>query len=416
MTAFMSRFDVIVIGAGRTGRTIAREVAARGRRVALVSLNDDPGSVFRRTVETVATGALSPLLPPASLDNVETFRGDAVFETEGPVLSVAGERLSARRYVIATGARPILPAVNGLREAKADTPLSLYERPRLPSSVVVLGGGPIGTALSGRLAAQGVRVTLLMTRDRLLPAFDPEIAAVAARALAERGVSVVTGAAVRQMRRNGDGSVSVGYGLSDSGHEITAESAALCAGFEANSRGFGFERQGVYVDAQGRIVTDDRMRTPAPHIFAAGSVTGPPFQIALAAGQADLAVNNITSPFFAQMRADPDPAVDVAPGPVPLARFGLSEEESARTRDAVAAVYASPAGAVFKIVGRRRSGDILGAQAAGEGAAAAALYLNLAMRAGVSLFELLDRQFYPALTPAEAIGEAIDRWAHAAGP
>ncbi|OVE76622.1 hypothetical protein BVX98_05475 [bacterium F11] len=407
----MDTYEIVVIGAGRIGRKIARELSEKGKKVAIVTLNDDAASIFERTID--ALHHERPLVEPDphGPPNVNTYRGFPRFESKEKILSVGDSHLQADRFVIATGAIPAIPPVQGLDEVSYETPLSLFSQEQLPSSLVIIGGGPVAVSLACVLAKRQSSISLICANDRLLIKEEPELSKLISSYLEKQGVTMTLKAQPIQVRSNGESKVVV-YEKEGTRAEVEAKSLVVATGFVGHSREFGFENQGVYINGDNRVVVNEQMETAAPHIWAAGSVTGPPFHLALSQHQADLLIHNLTSPFFFQQRMESEPFPSVISTQPPIATVGLKEEEARKKYKDTACLttpYSDEKG-LIKLVGRKRSGEILGAHIIGPHSTEMILFLNLAKRADVPFPDLLDRQHYPSPTFGEALYHAIKGW------
>lgn len=175
----------------------------------------------------------------------------------------------ARRMVVATGSRPRLPDLPGLKATPYLTSDTVWTLASLPAHLVVLGGGPIGLELGQAFRRLGARVTVVEAADSLLAGEDPQLAAPVLAQLAADGVEVVTGAEVRAAGRDGDG---VGLELAG-GRRIAGSHLLVAVGRSPNVEGLNLAGARVAVDARG-VVTDRALRTSNRRVFALGDVAG----------------------------------------------------------------------------------------------------------------------------------------------
>ena len=113
-------------------------VSQSEKKVAIVTLNDDSASLFERLIQTLDQGRPAADPSPHGPENVDTYRGTPCFQSEEKVLSIGQEALSAKTFIIATGAIPFIPPIQGLDETPFKTPLSLFKEPKMPASALVL--------------------------------------------------------------------------------------------------------------------------------------------------------------------------------------------------------------------------------------------------------------------------------------
>ncbi len=284
--------DLIVVGGGAGGLSAARTGARRGARTVLVQ--DGPlggdctftgcvpsktlieaarrGDGFGAAMAAVraAVGQIAATEDDAALrrDGIEVRHGRARLLGGGRV-EVDGRTLAAPRIVLATGARPQVPPVEGLADADHLTSDTVWDLERLPASLVVLGGGSIGCELAGAFAGFGCRTSVVEAVDRLLPGEEPEASQVVAAALEAAGVAVRTGRPVEAVAA-ADGGVALRL---QGGTTVEAERLLVAVGREPVTDGLGLDAAGVRTEA-GRIVTDDGLATSAPGVWAVGDVTG----------------------------------------------------------------------------------------------------------------------------------------------
>jgi mercury(II) reductase len=226
------------------------------------------------------------LLP--AYNGVAYLEGRARLTSEG--VAVDGEALKAAKVIIATGARPAVPAIPGIDEAGYLTSTGALALAELPDSLLVVGGGYIGCELAQLFARAGAEVTILC-RNRLLPAAEPEIGEALADHFRAEGIAVRSGVSYRGVRRDGE---RVSLRFVDGGAEETLAAARilLATGRTPNTEDLGLAEAGVEVEANGGITVNDRMRTTRPGVYAAGDVTGRDQFVYMATYGARLAAEN----------------------------------------------------------------------------------------------------------------------------
>jgi pyruvate/2-oxoglutarate dehydrogenase complex dihydrolipoamide dehydrogenase (E3) component len=199
--------------------------------------------------------------------------GQAVFQDEHCV-ALDGQRLSARRWVIATGSSPLVPPIPGLEHTAFLTNRDLFSLPRLPASMIFLGAGPIGIEMAQAFHRLGAEVSVVDRADQILPREDRDMADAVQAALAAEGVRFHLGASIERVRELGASGRAVTLRDADgTRREIRAEALVLALGRRPNLDGLGLEAAGVVCGAGG-IDVDARQRTSQRHIYAAGDVTG----------------------------------------------------------------------------------------------------------------------------------------------
>jgi len=175
----------------------------------------------------------------------------------------------AAHVVIATGGRPIVPAIPGA--AHAITSDGFFELARLPASVALVGSGYVAAELSGVLAALGARVTVLIRRDRMLRDFDAMLSSALAAAMRDDGIEIVDHAVPRAVTPDSEG---LRIELEDGRAPGPFETLIWAVGRTPNSRELGLGAAGVATGARGEVITDLRQDTSAAGVHAIGDVTG----------------------------------------------------------------------------------------------------------------------------------------------
>jgi pyruvate/2-oxoglutarate dehydrogenase complex dihydrolipoamide dehydrogenase (E3) component len=403
-------YDLLVIGAGAAGSTIAFEASARGTKVALVErwkiggtcLNAgcDPTKAMVRAAEVAHLARTAGRFGidvsdvrvdwPAAMARVQAVideirGGDAERNVRDagiePVLGSAcfvsphevevnGRRLRADRIAVCTGARPKLPDVPGLRESEAITNVEAVALPELPRRLTIVGGGVVACEFAQIFQRFGSEVTML-SRGRLLPREEPELAEALTAVLRREGVRVETGATLRRVERIDEGGMRV-IAARD-GDELLAEAdeILLATGREPVVDDLALDRAGIEHGPDG-IVVDACLQTTAANIWAAGDVVAGGFPFTHVADyQARIVVHNALSgmrPMEADNRTVPW-AIFTDPE---LGHVGMTEAEArekvGEVRTAVVplkglarAVVSDERDGMAKLVADAATGRLLGA-------------------------------------------------------
>ena len=304
--------DVIVIGAGAAGLTVAGGLGRLGLRVALIEEGRMGGEclatgcvpskaliaaagaahAIRRAgrfgvhaeaprvewsgVRAHIEGAIAAIAPHDSVERFEAWGVDVIrarARLTGPHrVEVGDRRLGAPRIVLATGSRPALPPVPGLADVPALTNETLFQLEVLPRRLLVLGGGPIGCEMAQAFRRLGSEVVVIET-GRCLAASESEAAALVVARLRSEGVDILEDAVAVRVEREPD---TIRLLLAD-GRALDGSHLLVATGRAARTEGLGLEAAGVAVGPSG-IVIDGHLRTSVRTIFAIGDCrAGPRF-------------------------------------------------------------------------------------------------------------------------------------------
>lgn len=358
--------------------------AARAR----VAVHDDPDRIRARGIDVHFGSA--------------RFAGPGLLEVEGV------GTLSSKRIVIATGARPAAPPIPGLEEAGYLTHEQAFEQDELPGSVLILGGGPIGLEFAQIYARLGASVTVLELLPEILPLEDPEAAEVLRSSLESEGVTFSLGTRASAVEIDGTQRVAV----TEDGRRFSGELLFVATGRRPNTEGLELERAGITADT---LSVDDRLRTTAKGVWAAGDVTGGPQFTHAADVMAKTVVRNALLPFSSKVDLSNVPRVTYTDPEV--AHVGLSHAESEEQggtpfrydfSDLDRAVTDEATTGFTKITADRK-GRILAATVVGKGAGEALMPIVLARKHGLSLADISETIF-PYPTMVEGVKRTADAY------
>ena len=252
------------------------DVLAEARRVPGVPVGEDdeldPEAVLKRRTEAIHDENDSGQLPWLEEREIDLFRGAGHFVGAGRV-AVGGDELTASRAVIvATGSGALIPPIDGLDSVRAWNNRDATTAKKVPASMIVLGGGPVGSELSQAWASLGTKVTLIEGGAHLLGRDEPFAGEELAAALRGRfGVDVRIGDKVESVRSGGAGVIAE---LQEGG-AVEGEEILVAVGRKPHTADLDLDAIGVEVDEDGFLEVDDRMRVGGDDaLYAIGDVNG----------------------------------------------------------------------------------------------------------------------------------------------
>ncbi len=276
-------------------RTAVREAGRLGIVAPAESVAVDVPAVHRRVTDLAAAQS-ADIASRLTVEGVKMIRGRAELADPEPGLAThrvratgvdgAVTELTAEVVLIATGASPrILPGAKPDGE-RILTWRQVYTLTQLPEHLIVVGSGVTGAEFASAYTEMGVPVTVVSSRDRVLPGEDADAAAVLEEVFAERGVTLVKRARAERVLRDGDG---VLVELAD-GRQVRGSHALMTVGSVPNTADVGLDRVGCTMDPGGFIQVDRVSRTSVAGIYAAGDCTGVLMLASVAAMQGRIAM------------------------------------------------------------------------------------------------------------------------------
>ncbi|MBT2678407.1 dihydrolipoyl dehydrogenase [Bacillus sp. ISL-35] len=359
-----------------------------------VTLDFSKVQEFKAGVVKKLTGGVEGLLKGNKIDIV---KGEAYF-VDANTIRVMDEN-SAQTYtfknaILATGSRPIeIPAFKFSKRVLDSTgALNLQE---LPESIVVIGGGYIGTELGGAYASFGTKVTILEGADEILNGFEKQMSSLVKKNLKKKGAEVITKALAKGVEETETG-VTVTYEVKGEEQKVEADYVFVMVGRKPNTDELGLEQVGIEMTDRGVIKIDKQCRTNVSNIYAIGDIVeGPPLAHkasyegkiaaeAIAGHPSEIDYLAIPAVVF----SDPE-----------LASVGYSEKEAKDAGiDVKAAKFPFAANGralslnqtdgFLKLITRKEDDIVVGAQIAGPNASDMIAELGLAIEAGMTAEDL----------------------------
>ncbi|WP_459445972.1 FAD-dependent oxidoreductase [Ligilactobacillus salivarius] len=302
----MQEFKNIVIGFGKGGKTLAKNLAAKGESVLVVEkskkmyggtciniaclpsknliINAQRGIKFEDAVKqknemTTALRSKNYHMV-ADKETATVLDGTAKFIDNHTIEIVldSGERTEVKgeRIFINTGATPIIPQIKGLKESKyiLDS-TSAMDQNSLPNELVILGAGYIGMEFASMFARYGAKVIILDTNDKFLKREDEDISEMIFNDLSQDGIEFNLGAKVVEVKDLSD-KVEIIYEINGKKQTVKADKLLVATGRKPVTENLGLENTDIELDERGAIKVDDYLRTTVENVWAIGDVKGGP--------------------------------------------------------------------------------------------------------------------------------------------
>ena len=312
----MKKYDAIIIGFGKAGKTLAGFLAGKGQNVALIEESDKmyggtcinvgciPSKSLVNSVERLENKDLSTFTERkdyyeksvdkkealitalrgknyemlASKENIDIYNGKGSFvsnkivniEKNGENIQIEGEKI-----FINTGSKTIIPNIKGLKESKNIlTSKSLMELKELPRKLIIIGAGYIGLEFASTYAGFGSEVVIIDASDDILKREEKEAADRVKKILEAKGVTFYLNSKVEEIFDDkNDSSIAISNGNGEI-IQFNGDKILVAIGRKANTQGLELEKAGVQVDERGNIIVNEKLETTAPNIWALGDVKG----------------------------------------------------------------------------------------------------------------------------------------------
>jgi pyruvate/2-oxoglutarate dehydrogenase complex dihydrolipoamide dehydrogenase (E3) component len=395
--------------------SFTRRIEGMGLRHQDASLDLD---AQRRRVQEIESHLNEQVTRLLESQGVRIIRGSGWLKGPHEVVADTGlglEELDADAIVISTGSRPRIPGWAHPDGERVLTTRQSYPPPTMPDHLVVIGSGVTGVEFVHMFSSFGARVTLIVSRQQVLPGKDPEVAAALENELLRRGVRLFKGARAEGIDLGDDG-VAV---LCDDGRVARGTHALLAIGSIPNSDGLGLEAAGVQVDGSGHIPINHHCQSNVPHIYAAGDVSGKLPLSSVAAMQGRKIAEHAMGLHTREHRhIDYEKAASAIFTEPEIADVGLAEAEAFATGRKIRVTkvpYAATAKALInddptgfvKIISDPATGVVLGGSIVGRHAAELISVIAVAVTAHLRVSDIVESCLaHPTLS--EAIAEAAE--------
>ena len=309
----MKKFDAVIIGFGKGGKTLASELAKNGKTVAVIEKSSgmyggtciniaciptkslvhsaDNRKYSNTAKEEFYTNAihqkdeLTSLLRDKNFHMIDdqqqitVITGEATFlhDEKVQVKTVEGQfEVTAEQFFINTGAIPVVPPIDGLEHADfVYNSTTLQELEQLPEKLIIIGGGYIGLEFASMYANFGSEVIVIDSNEDFLPNEDRDIAEQVKEVLEDKSIKIVQNSRVESVQ-NRDGGVVTRYKEGDTLREVFGNAVLLATGRKPNTESLGLDNTSIEVNDRGAIIVNDTLKTKVKNIWALGDVNGGP--------------------------------------------------------------------------------------------------------------------------------------------
>ncbi|HAZ1244490.1 TPA: mercury(II) reductase [Enterococcus faecium] len=339
----------------------------------------------------------------------DLIKGEAKFIDENTV-TVSGQTYSAQRFLIATGASPLLPRITGLKEVDYLTSTTLLELRKVPKRLTIIGSGYIGRELGQLFHNLGSEVTLIQRSKRLLKEYDPEISEAMEKALIEQGIKLISGATYERVEQDGN-IKKVHIIVNGKNKVIESDELLVGTGRKPNTEVLNLSAAGVQVGPNNEIKINAFAQTSNRKIYAAGDVTLGPQFVYVAAYEGGIAAGNAIGGLNKAIDLSVVPGVSFTSPQ--FATVGLTQQQAKEkgyeVKKAVLSLENVPRAivnhnttGVFKLVVDRKTQKILGVHIVSENAGEVIYGASLAVKFGLTVADLKDT-LAPYLTMSEGL-------------
>jgi pyruvate/2-oxoglutarate dehydrogenase complex dihydrolipoamide dehydrogenase (E3) component len=449
--------DLLVIGFGKGGKTVAAQMGHLGQRVVLVEASermyggtcpnvgcvptkglvhhsgkkrptDPPQEFYAEAVRAVQD--VRELMRKGNIDamsnapTVTVLTGRAAFIDSHTVSVAVGDDrvvVSADTILVNAGSEPIIPAgITGLRASRyLVTSTDLIETTTLPPRLAIIGGAYLGIEFASIYCRFGSQVTMIESSPQILAREDDDVREAVERILAEDGIEIVSDGHVTAVR-DGESAATVAYIKDGHEHTVEADAVLVATGRAPATHGLNLEAAGVRTDQRGAIEVDEFLHTSQPHIYALGDVNGGPQFTYISLDDSRVVLDQLTGKAkrSTKDRVAIPHTVFMTP---PLATVGLTEKQAHEagyrikvTSEPVADITAMPRAyaveqvrGLMKFVTDLETDQILGAVLLSVDAQELVNTVALAMRHGLTAAQLRD-SIYTHPSSTEAFNEVFD--------
>lgn len=301
----MQKFDIVVIGFGKAGKTLALKSAMKGKKVALIERSEKmyggtcinigciptKSLVFQSHLSKLSTSFSYPLSMErknqlistlrqknyenlAQQENITIFDGEASF-LDSNTISISGKdtlKIQGEKIFINTGSKSVIPKIP-INSQRVYTSTELLDLDTLPKRLLIIGGGYIGLEFACMYANFGSKVSILIRKNELMPKEDKDIADSLEASIQKMGIEIIYGTNPLSIEDENN-EVKIRVDKEGKISEIVADAVLFATGRRAYTEGLDLDKAGVELNDRGEIATDEFLQTNIKNIYALGDVKG----------------------------------------------------------------------------------------------------------------------------------------------
>lgn len=455
----MKEFDIIIIGFGKGGKTLAQEFANRGSKVALIEKStsmyggtcinvgciptkslvhnsqrtnsnntwEEKSIYFKKAMEekralvTTLRGKNYEMLQ--SNENISVIDGFASFIDPHTInIDLADgskEKVQAQKIIINTGSIENRPKIEGIDLHGVHNSETLLDIDVLPKKLTIIGGGYIGLEFASMFASYGTEVTILEHNERLVKREDEDIASAVKAQLEKKGVKIIFEVDTKKIEREGENNIVTISHIKDSSIEkLSSDIVLVAVGRHPNTAGLNLEAAGVKTTERAAIDVNDTLQTSQPHIWALGDVVGKEQFTYISLDDSRIVLNQIVGDKSKTLKDRTAVPYSVFIDP-PLSRVGINEDTAKKlgknyvvaTMPAMAIPRArlmNQMDGILKLIVDKDNGQILGSTLFCADSHEMINIVALAVKAGLR-FEYLRDQIFTHPTMSESLNDLFKK-------
>lgn len=395
----MNQFDIVVIGQSFLADQILKELSGSKLKIVQVKPTVELSFSFHQFIYALKKPEATP--PHFDLKELEIINGNPVFQSDHQI-QIEDKTISSKKFILSPDPISVVPPFIEIKDARVIFPTKALQLNLQNKKIAILGSGEIACLLSNHLGQKN-QIHLYSENGKYLDHLDADISSAILTLLKEQNIQTSN--------------------FPVSHNELSEfDFIVIASQLSSGAENFHLKNTSCFVNPEGEVVINEEAKTSSPTIWAAGPLTKKCFSLGLIEWQARIAANNVTAKIFGTRKMGWEPIPKSIPLSIPFATIGFTKQEAllANKKNAVESIYLisnSRIGNVqgfknglIKIVAKKRNAEILGVHIFAPHAEEMIHFFSLAMRAGISLHELVEEEHFISMSWGEITVEAIKQW------